>query len=74
MAHGSAPIMVWPFENSPKEHQLLSPHGGNEAWLAVVIPGMARPSWMADGTPFAPATSSEHVLADGSTVVIGVTA
>lgn len=68
---GSAPIMAWPFDESPIEFRALSAHGGNETWMAVLPLGTARPSWMDVGTDFAPGALSEHPQDNGTTVVIG---
>jgi len=29
-------IMIWPFADAPEEWQALSPHGGDEDWVAFI--------------------------------------
>jgi hypothetical protein len=76
------PIQVWPFGEAPPELQALSPHGGDEDWLAVLPasydPGVnvapdniSLPLWMDDGSPFGCCSVSRHRLADGRLVAIG---
>lgn len=67
------PIRVWPFYDAPEEYQKLTPHGGDEDWLAVIPASYKgpRPMWMDDGTAFGCCDVSEHALPDGSRVFIG---
>jgi hypothetical protein len=55
-------IAVWRFEDAPKELQALSPHGGDEDWVAVVPPHLAQEfiGWMQLGTRFGVFDMSEH--------------
>lgn len=65
-------IKVWRFEDAPKELQELSPHGGDEDWLAVVPPGLADQwiGWIEIGY-FGSCEVTSHPLPDGSVVRIG---
>ena len=66
-------IRVWQFDDAPKEVRDLSPHGGDEDWLAHIPPVLTDEyfPWMADGSPFGCCCVSEHKLPDGSIVRIG---
>lgn len=66
-----APIGVWRFADAPRWTQALSPHGGDEDWLAILPRGQERPDWMREGTAFGVCRVSEHALGDGRVVVIG---
>lgn len=56
-------ISVWRFHDAPAELQELSPHGGDEDWLAEV-PAVVHQShylgWMESGTAFGVCQVSEH--------------
>lgn len=69
----TAPIMVWRFEEAPQELQALSPHGGDEDWLAIVPKFMADAwiPWLDSGSSFGVCDVSQHELEDGSIVFIG---
>ena len=66
-------IRVWPFEDAPLQYQALSPHGGDEDWVAVVPAALADRyiGWLAPGTPFGCYTVSIHALPDGARLYIG---
>jgi hypothetical protein len=64
-------IKVWPFNDAPPEFRALSPHGGDEDWLALVPPGMSVPYWMDSGGSFGVCDTSIHEIAGGFTVCIG---
>lgn len=64
-------IKVWPFNQAPPEFQALSPHGGDEDWLALVPPDMGVPDWMNSGSSFGVCDTSIHEIADGFAVCIG---
>lgn len=64
-------IKVWPFNQAPPEFQSLSPHGGDEDWLALIPPDMSIPYWMDSGGSFGICDTSIHDIADGFTVCIG---
>jgi hypothetical protein len=70
------PIKVWPWSEAPTELKALSPHGGDEDWVAL-IPARLAGKWIGwcdpniAGTPFGCAGISEHQLSDGSIVRIG---
>jgi hypothetical protein len=68
----TTPILVWRFQDAPKEYRDLSPHGGDEDWLALVPVEMAYEwiGWM-DGGAFGCCDVSEHLLKDGRVVRIG---
>lgn len=63
-------IKVWRFEDAPKAYSQLSPHGGDEDWVALVPEDMSRPLWMDSGTSFGCCDVSEHKVSLG-TVYIG---
>lgn len=64
-------ILVWPWCNAPEAYQLLSPHGGDEDWVAFVPNGVRRdPMFLDEGTSFGCCSVSEHPV-DGGTVRIG---
>lgn len=66
-------IKVWPFYDAPKELQNLSPHGGDEDWLALIPPQYAKLwcGWMESGTSFGCCDVSEYKLPDENIVKIG---
>lgn len=65
------PILVWPFYDAPQAYRELSPHGGDEDWVAFV-PDSFRgdPRFLDQGTSFGCCSVSEHPV-DGGTVRIG---
>ena len=66
-------VKVWAFSDAPEELQQLSPHGGDEDWLAL-IPAELKGYcfwWMDSGTPFGLCQTSVHELPDGRQVRIG---
>lgn len=66
-------IKVWQFENAPSEYRELSPHGGDEDWLAFVpstFPYGSWIPWLESGTPFGRCEVSEHEV-EGGKVFIG---
>ena len=71
------PIKVWRWEDAPEELRSLSPHGGDEDWVALIPPsfefvtGDTYIGWMQSGGPFGCSDISEHKLPDGSIVKIG---
>jgi hypothetical protein len=67
------PIRVWRFDDAPAKYQRLSPHGGDEDWLAHVPKHLAGAfiGWMEQGTSFGCSDVSEHKLEDGSVIRIG---
>lgn len=69
------PIKVWPFHDAPERLRKLSPHGGDEDWLALVPAELVRSihyfSWMEAGSGFGVCDVSAHDLPDGSQVRIG---
>ncbi len=66
-------IKVWRFQDAPQEYRNLSPHGGDEDWLALVPAELADCyiGWMEPGSQFGCCDVSEHRLLDGSVVRIG---
>lgn len=64
-------ILVWSFHAAPEKYRNLSPHGGDEDWIALLPPGMMIPAWMDEGTAFGCFSVSETQLDDGHTIVIG---
>lgn len=67
------PIRVWRFYDAPRALQELSPHGGDEDWLAIVPAHMADGwiPWMESGSSFGCCDVSRHPRLDGSVVLIG---
>lgn len=66
-------ITVWRFADAPAEWRALSPHGGDEDWLALVpaVLGGSWIPWLEDGGPFGRCEVSIHLLSDGSRIYIG---
>ncbi len=66
-------IQVWDWDDAPEEYKALSPHGGDEDWVALVPPKYAGRwiGWMESGSAFGCCDVSEHELPDGSVVRIG---
>jgi hypothetical protein len=67
-------IRVWRFYDAPAELRELSPHGGDEDWLAHVPRQLVDTHipWMTEGMGgFGVCEVSEHFLPDGSLVRIG---
>ncbi len=65
-------ISVWPWEYAPNYFRELSPHGGDEDWVAFV-PAILEDydiEWLRSGGPFGVCDVTEHKVADG-TVYIG---
>lgn len=68
----SAPIQVWQYHDAPEYLRQLSPHGGDEDWLAVVAPEYADVwiPWLERGS-FGVCGISRHDMPTGETVYIG---
>lgn len=73
MTNTDSAIIIWKFEDAPPEYQALSPHGGDEDWLARVPASMAGDwiPWMQAGSEFGCCDVSCHGLPDGSEIRIG---
>lgn len=69
--NADAPIVIWPFHDSPKELQSLSTNGGDEDWIAVLDSGLVQPFFLEDGGRFGCCAVERHILPDGRTVLIG---
>jgi hypothetical protein len=54
------PITVWRFYEAPEELRNLSPHGGDEDWLAEIPQQMETPTWIEAGSAFGACDVSEH--------------
>ena len=75
------PIKVWRYYDAPEELRKLSPHGGDEDWLALIPADMESETWVEFATnseysnpasrAFGCCDISEHRLEDGSLVRIG---
>ncbi len=66
------PIQIWPFYEAPPEYRALSPHGGDEDWIALIPPEWnGVPYFLESGSRFGCCDVSEHRLLDGSIVAIG---
>jgi len=70
MVKNTGAALVWEWENAPQEFRNLSPHGGDEDWVALVPDNIVNPSWAEDGTPFGCCDVSEHELG-GARVLVG---
>lgn len=55
-------IRVWRFEDAPQELRDLSPHGGDEDWIALIPPRLADAwiGWLESGSSFGYGSVSEH--------------
>jgi len=66
-------ILVWSFYDAPEEYRSLSPHGGDEDWLAFIPGKIAReydvPEWMGRG--FGRSETSIHRQINGDIICIG---
>ena len=69
-AQGGA-VIIWVWSDSPSELRCLSPHGGDEDYVALVPKGMEQPSFLETGTRFGCCSVSEHELDDGRRAFIG---
>lgn len=60
-------IMVWRFKDAPKEYQALSPHGGDEDWVAFFPEeyGIDEYVGWADGGSFGCCDVSCHEVVGG---------
>ena len=66
----SKPIRVWPFEQAPQAYQDLSPHGGDEDWVALVPPSL-RERYIPWIERLGICDTSTHEQEDGSIIYIG---
>ena len=64
-------MCVWQWWDAPSELRALSPHGGDEDYVALLPKDASQPSWMDTGTSFGCCDVSEHELPDGRRVFIG---
>lgn len=66
------PIRIWRYEDAPEDLQALSPHGGDEDWLALVPSYLSR-AWIPwlEEPHFACCSVSRHELPGGAILVIG---
>lgn len=68
-------IRVYAFSDAPKRFQILSGHGGDEDWLAILPPHYKDnpPPWMMSGTSFGVCDTQfiEHPEKSGWTIAIG---
>lgn len=65
-------VRVWRFRDAPGPLRLLSPHGGDEDWVAWVPKDLAdQVYWAEEGSRFGCCSVSEHQLRNGSQVLIG---
>ena len=60
-------IKVWRFYDAPVEYQELSPHGGDEDWLAFIPEKLAQQwiGWIDGGTAFGCSDVSCHTVPGG---------
>ena len=66
-------IRVWRWRDAPSSLRALSPHGGDEDWVALAPATVYDEyiGWLASGTAFGVSEVSRHELADKSVVYIG---
>lgn len=66
-------ISVWRWKDAPAKLKVLSRHGGDEDWVALIPKKLANENirWMREGSEFGCCSISEYVLKDGSVVRIG---
>jgi len=68
-------IRVWPFADAPRALRDLSPHGGDEDWLAVIPPKLAHEhiGWLDSGSSFGCCDVARlpHPVLAGYVVAIG---
>lgn len=65
-------VIVWRYADAPESLRVLSPHGGDEDWLALVPPSeRGWIGWAEMGTPFGVCNVSETALPYGFRVFIG---
>jgi len=73
----NSPIQVWRFDDAPEEYKKLSPHGGDEDWLALVPENLIDQciDWMdpnsGNSQGFGCCDISRHKLKNGDEVRIG---
>jgi hypothetical protein len=67
----SKTILIWNFEDAPKEYQSLSNNGGDEDWIAFIPESMKDEyiGWM-DGGSFGCCCVDEHEV-EGGIIRIG---
>jgi hypothetical protein len=67
------PIKVWPFYDAPKKYALLTRHGGDEDWVALIPKEMTGDwiGWAEEGTPFGCCDVQIEKLDNGDEVRIG---
>lgn len=65
-------ITVWPWGNAPEPYRQISPHGGDEDWVALVPRSIDAQyaeyggiPWMQSGTTFGCCDVSRHEIMDG---------
>lgn len=66
-------ISVWRWQDAPQEYRDLSPHGGDEDWVAHIPVELVEIwiPWMDGGTEFGCCEVSTHDMPDGSQIRIG---
>lgn len=72
---GGPHIKVWFFEDAPENLRALSPHGGDEDWLALIPAALVERAqhiaWMDPGSSFGVYDVSVHKRPNGDEVRIG---
>lgn len=64
-------MLVWQFDDAPERFRALSPHGGDEDWVALIPPDYDCVPWAENGTAFGCCRVSVHDVGHGWTVRIG---
>lgn len=62
-------ILVWQWEHAPDALRSLSPHGGDEDWVAFIPTGLARPAWTEEGSSFGCCCVSETETPKGLVLI-----
>lgn len=65
------PILIWRFCDTPKEIQDLSPHGGDEDWVAYIPKNYTAEylGFLEEGSNFGCCGVSEHSYGDGKILI-----
>jgi hypothetical protein len=70
----SKAILVWAWDDAPKELQALSTHGGDEDGIALLPPGMAtnldNVPWWLERMWDTSASATHYQTSDGAPVII----
>lgn len=67
------PIKIWRFKDAPKFYRVLSQHGGDEDWVALIPKHYAGDyiGFLEVGGPFGYYKVETHKMSDGTELLIG---